>query len=259
MLKRELHIFLTAVMFYTRIPCPRWITHKADDLNQATRYFPLIGWIAGIVSWGFFMVGQYFFSPEVAVLLSMGGNILLTGAFHEDGFADVCDGFGGGWSKEKILVIMKDSRLGTYGVIGLLLLMLMKFYTLIDLSTMNAYKFGLVLVVAHALSRLAAVTVIFTSHYARDDADSKAKPVAQQLSICNLLLATLCGMLPLILFCYFDIQVLILILPVIGLTFLLRRYFIKWIGGYTGDCLGAIQQVTEVVVYLTVASVCKFI
>ena len=103
-MKKELRIIFTAIMFYTRIPCPKWVGHDADNLGRATRYFPFIGWIVGLVSWLIFIIGQYFFSPEISMLLSIAGGVLVTGAFHEDGFADVCDGFGRGWTKEKILL-----------------------------------------------------------------------------------------------------------------------------------------------------------
>ena len=113
-MKKEVQIFLTAVMFYTRIPVPSWVNHDADYLNKATKYFPLIGWIVGIIAVLVFVGANYLFNPSIAIIISMAASVLLTGAFHEDGFADVCDGFGGGWTKEKILMIMKDSRVGAY-------------------------------------------------------------------------------------------------------------------------------------------------
>src|SRR5258708_5864215 len=126
MIKKEFHIFLTAVMFYTRIPCPKWVDHSSEFLNKATRYFPLIGWIVGAFCFGTYYGLQYIYPIEIAIIISMAAGILITGAFHEDGFADVCDGFGGGWTKQKILDIMKDSHIGAYGVIGLILLFLLK-------------------------------------------------------------------------------------------------------------------------------------
>src|SRR6476660_1907869 len=99
-MKRQLRIFFTALMFYTRIPCPKNIDHNTDYLNKASRYFHLVGWIVGSVAFGAFCLFNYLIGPEIAVLLSMIASILVTGAFHEDGFADVCDGFGGGWTKE---------------------------------------------------------------------------------------------------------------------------------------------------------------
>ena len=95
-MKKQLHIFFTALMFYTRIPCPKNIDHHPDYLNKASRYFPLIGWVVGGISFVFYYVGTFLFTNEIAVILSIIAGILTTGAFHEDGFAKVCDGFGGG-------------------------------------------------------------------------------------------------------------------------------------------------------------------
>ena len=106
-MKKEIDIFFTAMMFYTRIPCPKNITHDPDYLNKATRYFPLIGWIVGLISGLVFIAFSQILPVTIAVLLSMIASILTTGAFHEDGFADVCDGFGGRWTKEKILMEAK--------------------------------------------------------------------------------------------------------------------------------------------------------
>src|SRR6186713_2527843 len=132
-MKKELRIFFTALMFYTRIPCPKNIDHNPDYLNKASRYFPLIGWIVGGICFGVYYLSSFVFSVEIALILSIIAGILTTGAFHEDGFADVCDAFGGGWTKEKILLIMKDSRLGSYGVIGMMAILFCKFLLLKEL------------------------------------------------------------------------------------------------------------------------------
>lgn len=260
-MKKELHIFFTALLFYTRIPCPKNITHHPDYLNKASRYFPLIGWIVGGISFVVFYLSAFLFSNEIAVILSMIASILVTGAFHEDGFADVCDGFGGGWTKEKILLIMKDSAIGAYGAIGLVLLFLLKFQSLVQLlAEANSIVIGLLLFVSgHALSRLAAVSIVFTHEYSREDANSKSKPIAQNFTWREVVGAFFFGLLPLfaLSFCY--AQMLLVVIPVFLFRYFLARYFQKWIDGYTGDCLGATQQVCEVVFYLSVIAIWKFI
>ena len=260
-MKKELHIFFTALMFYTRIPCPKNIIHDPDYLNKASRYFPLIGWIAGGISFIVFYLSTFLFSNEIAVVLSMIAGILVTGAFHEDGFADVCDGFGGGWTKEKILLIMKDSAIGAYGAIGIVLLFLLKFQSLVQLLTeANSIVIGLLLFVsAHALSRLAAVSIVFTHEYSREDASSKSKPIAQNFTWREVVGAFFFGLLPLfaLSFCY--AQMLLVVIPVFLFRYFLARYFQKWIDGYTGDCLGATQQVCEVIFYLSAVAIWKFI
>ncbi|MFC4479609.1 adenosylcobinamide-GDP ribazoletransferase [Flavobacterium chungangensis] len=261
-MKKELHIFFTCLMFYTRIPCPKNITHHPDYLNKATRYFPFIGWIVGSISFLAFYLFSFFLSTEIAVILAIIASILTTGAFHEDGFADVCDGFGGGWTKEKILMIMKDSAIGAYGAIGLVLLFLLKFKLLSEsilLFTNNILLIFLLCISAHSLSRLAAITIIFTHEYSRDDASSKSKPIAKQYTWKEVFGSFFFGLIPLIVFSYFDLKFLLAIIPVFITRYFLAGYFQKWIDGYTGDCLGATQQVCEVVFYLSILFLWKFI
>jgi adenosylcobinamide-GDP ribazoletransferase len=249
MMRRQVELFFTALMFYTRVPCPKWVGHSEELLNKATIYFPVMGWLVGGVAAGAYWALRFLFPPDVALLLSMVVGILMTGAFHEDGFADVCDGFGGGWTRLRILDIMKDSRLGTYGAAGLGLMLALKFVALRSLPPLAVAP---VLVVAHALSRATALTFIYTHEYARENEDSKAKPVAKKISFAELSVGLAFGVLPLLLYAAWLRQpALLLLLGPLGLVKAgLARYFGKWIGGYTGDCLGATQQVAEVVVYL---------
>jgi adenosylcobinamide-GDP ribazoletransferase len=249
MMRRQIELFFTALMFYTRIPCPSWIGHSEEKLNKSTVYFPVVGWMVGgaaaAVYWGL----QLLFSPDVALLLSMVAGILLTGAFHEDGFADVCDGFGGGWTKLRILEIMKDSRLGTYGVTGLGLMLALKFLALRSMAPGAVVP---VLLVAHALSRTTALSFIYTHEYARENEDSKAKPIAKKLSTLDFGVGLLLGLLPLLVYAAWlrNGWLLLVLLPLWLVKTYLARYFTRWIGGYTGDCLGATQQVAEVLIYL---------
>ncbi len=253
-MKRELNIFFTALMFYTRIPCPKWINHDSEYLNKATRYFPLIGWIVGGICALVFYFASFYLSREVSIILSFVSGIFITGAFHEDGFADVCDGFGGGWTKEKILVIMKDSRVGAYGVIGLICIFLFKFYLLLGIE--NRY-IPLVLLSAHAYSRFCAASFIATHEYVRENEDSKAKPVAKSLSAGDLMIAFVFGISALFTFC--NVYIFILLIPVYVIKIFSGRYYTRWIGGYTGDCLGATQQLCEVGFYLFFILLWKFI
>lgn len=265
-MKKQLHIFLTAVMFYTRIPCPSWIDHSEEMLNKATIYFPLIGWIVGGVGTLAFVAFSSILPTSIAILLSMISTILLTGAFHEDGFGDVCDGFGGGWTKEKILTIMKDSRMGAYGVIGLVGILSLKYACLAEITTPQRSILGnldalIALFVAHPLSRWVAVLMLYTMTYAREnDSDGKAKPVAKKLAFPAFMVATIWGLLPLSMVALFyqNFWILSLVLPLIILKKYLEYYFNKWIDGYTGDCLGATQQIAEVIIYLSLLIIWKF-
>jgi adenosylcobinamide-GDP ribazoletransferase len=265
-MKKQLHIFFTALMFYTRIPCPKNIDHNPEYLNKASRYFPLIGWIVGGISFLSFYGSSFLVSTSVAVIIGMITGILTTGAFHEDGFADVCDGFGGGWTKEKILLIMKDSAIGAYGAIGVVLLFLLKFQLLSELVTIETITTQqsvltvlLLFIAGHSISRLAAISIVFTHEYSREDATSKSKPIAKSFSWKEVLGSFFFGLLPLLVLSYFQYQLLLVLIPVFLTRYFLARYFQKWIDGYTGDCLGATQQVCEVIFYLSVIAIWKFI
>lgn len=262
-MKRELRLFFTALSFYTRLPVPAFVHQDSSaQLPDAIRYLPLIGWIAGLIGAGVYVAVAFLFGEVLGLLFSMIATILMTGAFHEDGFADVCDGFGGGWTKEKILLIMKDSRLGTYGVTGLVLMLGVKFASIHQLlfnHTPDLVFILSVFVISHSLSRFAAITVIFNHDYARIEG-SKASGAVEKGKIVNLLIAGLFTLLPLIaLIIYTSRPMLaVVVVPVLLTSLYLGSYFKKWIGGYTGDCLGAVQQLTEVIIYLSFIGLWKF-
>ncbi len=264
-LKHEINIFFVALMFYSRLPVPKNPDYKPENLNEATRYFPVVGWIVGGLSSVFLLGLMQILPVSVAILGFILMNILLTGAFHEDGFADVCDGFGGGWTAPKILEIMKDSRLGTYGTVGILFMLAFKFELLRSLLpfsgngisgiTINKGTLFFLLVSAHSVSRMLAATTLYTHSYVRENEDAKAKPLAKKISFQNLIVTIFLGILPVFAFMFLDfhffLKVIFIVIPILYLIkFLMASYFKKWIGGYTGDCLGAIQQVTEVFFYL---------
>lgn len=186
----------------------------------------------------------------------MGTTIYLTGALHEDGLADSADGLGGGWGREQILTIMQDSRLGTYGAIALFLMLFSKFQVL---SLMGAMLAVVMLVVGHALSRLSAVWLMATLVYVKPA--GKAKPLATQVKPQHLVVATVFGLLPFLII--FALLMTDHHMPPAGVNFLLftfvpviaawvwwRAKLIKKLGGYTGDTLGAMQQISELVFYL---------
>jgi adenosylcobinamide-GDP ribazoletransferase len=185
----------------------------------------------------------------VAVLLGMAATILDTGAFHEDGFADSCDGFGGGWDKAQVLAIMKDSRVGSYATLGVGLMLLAKWNALVELDADFAPPLlAIALVAGHAVSRLASTLLIFFLEYARDDDSSKSKPLAQRMALHELAIAVAIGLAPCLLLPPIDALVALAAAALSAL--LAARYFVRRIGGYTGDCLGAVQQVCELAFYL---------
>ena len=256
-MKQELRIFFTAIMFYTRIPCPIWVDHSQEYLNKATRYFPLIGWIVGAVNVLIIYFCSFIFPTSICVIMALVASVLITGAFHEDGYADLCDGFGGGWTKPQILEIMKDSRVGTYAVVGLILLMFLKVFTLITLLEIELLFSLKSIVFAHVLSRWSVTTIIYTHNYSRTDSESKVKPIAKKLTLTNLVVASF-WVIP----CLFLFQswLILLAIPIVyTMKVYLASYFQKWIEGYTGDCLGATQQINEIVTLLFCLAIWKFI
>ena len=250
-MKNQIHYFLTAVLFFTRIPCPKWVNHSPEILNKSSRYLSLVGILIGIISALFYVSTSFLFNPSIALIFSLIATVWTTGAFHEDGFADVCDGFGGGWTKDKILSIMKDSRLGTYGVVGLICLLSIKLLSLHELSQLNnsMKTIPLLLISGHAISRFIATILLYTHQYVRTIETSKVKTTSQKMSTKSLIISGLFGIAPLVLFQ--DIRICIVLIPLLLTYLYMSRFFKKWIGGQTGDCAGALQQVSEVVFYLS--------
>jgi len=251
----ELRFFLTAVGYFTRVPLPQrlasWVGFEPHYLNAASRYFPLVGLIVGafgaLVTWGALSL----WSPSVAVVLGMAATLLLTGAFHEDGLADCVDAFGGGYRREDVLAIMHDSRVGAFGALAIVVALLLKWQLLVSVSESGGVLVLLALLVAaHGASRTMAITFLATHDYVR--AEGKAKPVAQRLSGMGLLFALACGVLPLLWLSPLFAGVAILVLAVLRAA--LGAYFVRRIGGYTGDCLGMAQQLAELSVYLVAAA-----
>ena len=259
-MQKEWQYFLLALGFFTRIPVPDFAHFQESDLNHSSKYFPLIGIIIGLFGAVVFYVASFVFPQTIAVLISMAATIYLTGAFHEDGLADSADGIGGGWEREQILTIMQDSRLGTYGAVALFLMLMAKFQTL---DSLNITFIPLALITGHALSRLWAVWLMATLNYAKPA--GKAKPLATQLSRRDLLIANVFGLIPflgilgmLIVSDHSQLSiikfVLMSLLPSLIVWLWWRAKLVKNLGGYTGDTLGAIQQLTELTFYLGVVA-----
>lgn len=243
-------------MFFTRIPCPRSIVYQKGDLQQARRYFPLIGWIVGGISALIFWGCQIFLPMSISVILAVIAGILATGAFHEDGFADICDSFGGGWTKEQILTIMKDSRVGAYGAIGIGLMLLIKIILLYELALFGSSLVVICLISGHAISRWVSSSYADTWEYVQDTDKSKSKPIASaRLSIIPRFFMLLFGVLPLLLFMDMALFAFIAAFTAYLSKWILGPWFVKHIGGYTGDALGTAQQVSEVIFYISILAI----
>ena len=250
-LRQEILRIVGAFIFYSRIPLPSgWYSKES---NHSSRYFSLVGWLVGGVSVGVWLLAQMLFSGSfgtfpvvtlpIAVLLGMIAAVLLTGALHEDGFADTCDGLGGGWTPEERLRIMKDSRIGTYGALGLVFLVLLKFYALLQIET---EILPWVWFAGHALSRFVSISQLRFASYVQDAAKSKSGTMTEFSGV-DLFVNGTFGLLPLF---FIGNQVWVALPAVVLVWWLSLVYFKRKLGGVTGDCLGATQQLNEVVFYL---------
>jgi adenosylcobinamide-GDP ribazoletransferase len=220
-------------------------------LNQSARHFPAVGLCVGAVAAAVLWVGHALWTPAVAAGLSMVATVLLTGGFHEDGFADTCDGLGGNVSRERALEIMKDSRIGAYGAMGLVLMLGLKAATLAALPLAWALP---ALLFAHTASRSAAVVLIRVLPYAGDVDHAKAKPLAQRVSAIGGVVAIGWALAVAAVLWAWQPPLGPALLVSGALVFLgaasWARLLKRRLGGTTGDTLGAAQQITELLVFL---------
>ena len=251
----QVRLFFVALQFFTRLPIPAWVGFEPHWLHHASRYFPLVGIVVAAISAAVYAIAAFVLPASVAAVLATCAGVYATGAFHEDGFADVCDGFGGALTPERVLEIMKDSRVGAYGAIGIALLLGLKCVLLAELAPASAVA---ALFVAHPLSRLAACALIWRLDYVRT-IDPKAKPLAQHMSGAELAIGAACALLAVLPIgvCGYLSWTSMLAGALLGgvAAAWLAWKFVRRIGGYTGDCLGAVQQASEVAIYLGVLAI----
>ncbi len=244
----EFNLFLLALSFFTRIPVPRCMHYSETLLNKANRYFSLVGLLLGCLLALTYVVLNTLLPISVAVLVTMVIGLLLTGAFHEDGLADMADGIGGAFTVDKRLIIMKDSRIGTYGAVALVMALLLKFSLLVELAILSEYYLLVSLILASALSRALSGSLISSLPYVSDEQSSKSKPLAHAQSRHELFILIAIAVIPLLLI---PLTVSItLVVFLIVFQFLFKHWLIAKLGGFTGDCLGGAQQMSELLTYL---------
>lgn len=253
--KKQIELLFIALSFYSRLPVPSGLDYSPIKLKRCGVYFPFVGLLLATLCIGSLYLFLLIFSDEIAVALSIALLVWLTGSFHEDGFADFCDGFGGGYQKEQILTIMVDSRIGTYGAVGLLLNLLLRYLALVNIvQTHRFIDLSIYLLVAFSFSRFMAYSYTFDHEYVRissQDTVTKNKSAFMKQKANKLkdfVHAAVLGMAPLLLLPWPQALTIIGILMLIRFVF--GRYLVSKIGGYTGDCLGAAQQIFEVSIYL---------
>lgn len=248
----QLNLFYLALSFFTRLPVPKGMHYSEALLNKANRYFSLVGLVTGVLLALSYVCFSTFLPANISIVLTMAISLLLTGAFHEDGLADMADGIGGAFTIEKRLMIMKDSRIGTYGAVTLVMTLILKFTLLVSLAEHDSNHLLLAIVLAEVLSRAIAGSLISAMPYVSDIEQSKSKPLAQAQSTSELALLLLIGITPLIF--YSGEVIFTLLIVLVSFRWLFKRWLMAKIGGFTGDCLGAGQQLSELLIYLTLVS-----
>jgi adenosylcobinamide-GDP ribazoletransferase len=244
----EFRYFLAAVQVLTRLPVPALQGFEEEWLERGVKYFPLTGALVGAVCAAILLTASKLWSGTLPALLTIAAGIAITGGLHEDGFADFFDSMGGA-TREARLTIMKDSRLGTYGVLALGTGIGAKIFALAALPAL----FGAVVLIAtHAGGRLAAVTVISILPYAGGISAAKIKPLGHGITQTDLAIAAIFGILPL--FLLPAVSGLLAFAAAAAASALAALYGRHLLGGYTGDVLGTVEQSFEIAFLLAAAA-----
>jgi adenosylcobinamide-GDP ribazoletransferase len=264
--RAQLRACAAAFTFLTRIPAGALVAHDVSDLPAAATYFPIVGFVVGGAGAIGFWLFTKLWSPTIAIVLSVAFTVWLTGAFHEDALADALDGFGGGWDRAQVLAIMKDSRIGSYALVGVFLVIAAKLTALRSIFDAapahrgivsgGAIAVGRALIAAHVLGRWSSVALIADHQYVRaptaNEREGAGRPFVGAVTRARLAIATVVALL---------ITVVALGRATLGaaivagiVVWLAGRYFERRIGGITGDALGAANQIVELAVYLTLAA-----
>jgi adenosylcobinamide-GDP ribazoletransferase len=249
-LRREVDRVLCAIQLLTRVPTPHIDELAPDWMARSAKYFPLVGQGVGVACAGVWLVASRVWSAPLAALLAIAAGAALTGAFHEDGLADSADGLGGGRTREQRLAIMKDSRIGVFALLSVGFCVAARVFAL---ASVPVGEGAWALIAAHGGGRLAAVVVMAHQPYAGDPAVAKLTPGPDRVQRAELAFAALT--------CLWPLLILGLAPSLVGC--LLGAFAATWlaltaqrrIGGYTGDVLGAAEQLFETAFLLAVAAV----
>ncbi|MDB5965066.1 MAG: adenosylcobinamide-GDP ribazoletransferase [Polaromonas sp.] len=276
MISRFVREFLLAVQFFTRLPVTgrlaEWVGFSPELQRASLGHFPAIGALVGGLGAAVFVLLQAIlpdtaFTPLVAAVFATLATVLLTGGFHEDGLADVADGLGGSGTRESALQIMKDSQIGAFGAMALVLALLAKVALLAILGSVEGAPTGwdeppfsgwyvcACLWAAHVVSRALPLLLVYLLPHVGNAAASKSRPLAAAVSAGTLLLGFgWCLLLMLVAAAFLDVASLLVACSFSLLALLwMGRLFKRHLGGITGDCLGAAQQVCEIAFYLGMA------
>ncbi len=245
------------ITFFTRVPLWRLRNIPADAYRRVVELWPLAGWLTGGAAAVTLFIAAQVWAAPIAVTMGLCARLLLTGALHEDGLADFIDGMGGGTDRERILAIMKDSHIGTYGVIGLTIYIIL---SILLLSTVPPVVAALLMLCADPWSKCCAAQVINFLPYARTAEQAKNKTVYTRMSAGAIMGLIATGLIPtIIIFSLSELPAMLLygwIAPVVTVAAMIAYMHYK-IQGYTGDCCGATALLAELSLYITTTALWK--
>jgi adenosylcobinamide-GDP ribazoletransferase len=258
-LVQELRLGFVALQFLTRVPAPRWVGFEPGWLNESARHFPLVGALVGTAGAAVLLAASALWPPAVAALLALAATLVLTGAFHEDGLADTLDALGGAVPRERALLIMKDSRIGSYGAAAMVLSLGARAALMAALCTRPWAAAAAAMVLSHGLGRAAAVALMALLPYAGDADHAKAKPLATAIGWAQWTVAL--GWAAVLVSGAVACEAIepsraaVVLFAVAAVVLAMRRWLRRRLGGYTGDTLGACEQLSELAVLLALTAV----
>jgi len=242
-MKRLVEELLIAFQFLTRLPISR-IAYQPDSLSRSAKFFPVVGLVIGLGASVLQRILSLHLNRMLVALLILTFLVLITGGLHEDGLADTADAFGGGWNREQVLTILRDSRIGSFGALALVLSVLARFLLL---SVLPVNRFTALVVSAHVLCRWTSLPLSYFLRPARESDDGQGTRIAQKISPASLLIGSLLSFA--IVLYLMRREFWIPVLAAIVITACCGLYYFRRIGGVTGDCFGATNQLTEIAVY----------
>ncbi len=249
-MRRIFSSFLLMIQFFTRIPVNLKLSCENEDFKTGSIFLPMVGLIIGAIQWGVYKAFIEILPSNVVAVLVILAGVLLTGALHIDGLGDTCDGFFAFKGNEKIIEIMKDSRIGTYACIATIMNFLFRY----ALLTYIAPEFSIAIVVVPAISRVCTVFISCIGNTAKSTGTGNffIGNIGKKEFFISIIMTS--GILSLIMYWKY---VMILILLGIIFTFIFNLFCKNKIGGLTGDTLGASNELNEILALIIIAAIVK--
>lgn len=253
-MKKAGYRILAAFIFFTRLPFWRIANVPKEYYKRVVPLWSMTGWLTGGIMAGAFCVASSFLPVSISIIIAIISRLFITGALHEDGYADFCDGFGGGVSRERILEIMKDSHIGSYGVIGLIVYYILIFSLISSLpETVIPYA----LIMADTYSKFLCSHIVNFLPYARKENEAKSKVIYNRMNTHDIITSAFFGLLPIFVYMYkvhSYLLIIPMIVPMLSVMFLFKMMHDK-IKGYTGDCCGAAFIISETFFYIALTAI----